>query len=568
MALALPAQAAARANGARALTERSVVGLVLVLIALFLTVFVALPLIIMLGKSFEDRHGAFAGLATYLEYFSTPALFNSIWNSLFVSITSAAVAVTLAFGYAMGLTRTLMPARGLFKSIALIPILAPSLLPGISLVYFFGNQGIARGLLFGETIYGPIGIILAEIFYVFPHVLIILLAALGSADARLYEASEALGAGFLRRFWTVTLPGARYGLVSAFFVGFTLVITDFGAPTVIGGQYNVLATDVYKQVFGQQNFAMGAVVGVVLLIPAILGFVVDRVVQNRQQATLTARSVPYAPKRKPAADLGATLFCAAVAVLLIAVVAMAGYASLVQYWPYKLNLTLAHYDFAQVDASGWSSYFNSIKLACWTAVFGTVIVFVGAYLVEKAPAMPVAKALVRLLAMIPLAVPGLVLGLSYIFFFNHPDNPLNFIYHTLAILVLCTIVHFYTVSHLTAATALKQLDAEFETVSASLKVPLFRTFWRVTVPICMPAILDIAIYFFVNAMTTVSALVFLYGPGNKPASVAVLNIDDAGEIAAAAAMAMMIVYTSAGVRVLHSLAENWLLRRTQAWRAR
>ena len=124
------------------------------------------------------------------------------------------------------------------------------------------------------------------------------------------------------------------------------------------------------------------------------------------------------------------------------------------------------------------------------------------------------------------------------------------------------------IHHLTAVTALKQLDAEFEAVSASLKVPVWSTFLRVTVPLCLPAILDIAIYFFVNAMTTVSAVVFLYSPETKPASVAVLNMDDAGEVAGAAAMAMMIVLTSAAVRALHALLSRALQARTQAWRRR
>ncbi|MBM3557938.1 MAG: putative 2-aminoethylphosphonate ABC transporter permease subunit, partial [Alphaproteobacteria bacterium] len=154
------------------------------------------------------------------------------------------------------------------------------------------------------------------------------------------------------------------------------------------------------------------------------------------------------------------------------------------------------------------------------------------------------------------------------FFFNEPANPLNIFYRTMAILALCTVVHFYSVCHLTAVTALKQIDSEFESVSASLKVPFYRTFLAVTVPICLPAILDIGIYFFVNAMTTVSAVVFLYTADTALASVAVLNMDDAGDVAPAAAMAMLIFYTSAGVRLLHWAATSRLLARAQAWRKR
>jgi iron(III) transport system permease protein len=167
----------------------------------------------------------------------------------------------------------------------------------------------------------------------------------------------------------------------------------------------------------------------------------------------------------------------------------------------------------------------------------------------------------------PMAVPGMVLGLGYIFFFNSPRNPLNFLYGSMAILVLSTIIHYYTSSHLTAVTALKALDDEFESVSASLKVPFYKTFFRVTMPVCLPAILDIARYLFINAMVTLSAVVFLYSPDTKLASVAIVNLDEAGEIGAAAAMATLIVATSAAVCLLYALLTRILVRRTQAWRA-
>ena len=165
-----------------------------------------------------------------------------------------------------------MIGKGFFKTIAMIPILVPSLLSGNALVYLFGNQGIIKSFLFGYSIYGPIGIIIAEAFYTFPHALLIIMTAFSIADARMYEAAISLRASRPKIFFTVTLPGVRYGLISAAFVVFTLVITDFGIPKVIGGKFNVLAVDVYKQVVGQQNFQMGAVVSVVLLIPAMLAF--------------------------------------------------------------------------------------------------------------------------------------------------------------------------------------------------------------------------------------------------------------------------------------------------------
>jgi iron(III) transport system permease protein len=540
----------------------------MVLIGLFLVVALAIPLGVMLAKSFQDGRGAFVGLANYLRYFQTPALARSIYNSFFVAVVSTAVTVPLAFVYAYALTRSRLPLRGLFKTIALVPILVPSMLPGIALVYLFGNQGVVKGLLLGQPIYGAIGIVIAEVFYSFPHALLIIVTALSLADARLYEAAVALRASRPRIFATVTLPGARYGLISATFVVFTLVITDFGAPKVIGGQYNVLATDVYKQVIGQQNFQMGAAVSVLLLIPAAFAFLADRLAQRRQVALLSARAVPYEPKPSRRLDRAMLAFCLVVSVFLVGMIAMSQYAALVRFWPYNLTLGLSHYDFDRLGTGGWAAYGNSIRLSLYTALVGTVVIFVGAYLVEKARGFVAGRVLFQLLAMMPMAVPGLVLGLAYIFFFNHPDNPANGLYRTMALLVVNTVVHFYTVAHLTGVTALKQMDPEFEAVSASLKQPFYKTFWRVTVPVCLPAVLDIGIYLFVNAMTTVSAVVFLWAPGTELASVAVIDMDDAGQTAAAAAMAMMILYTNVGARVVHLGLVRWLERRTQAWRRR
>jgi iron(III) transport system permease protein len=173
---------------------------------------------------------------------------------------------------------------------------------------------------------------------------------------------------------------------------------------------------------------------------------------------------------------------------------------------------------------------------------------------------------VRLLAMLPMAVPGLVLGLGYIFFFNAPGNPLNGLYQTMTLLVICTIIHFYTTGHLTAVTALKSLDAEFEAVSASLKVPFFTTLRRVTLPICMPTLIDIARYFFINAMTTISAVVFLYAPETRVATMSIIRLDEAGEAGAAAACAVLVTATSSVVTVLFMLVGAWIGKTTQAWR--
>ncbi len=541
----------------------------LLLVALGLMAFLAAPLLAILQKAIEDGQGRFVGVANFIAYAKTPALLQSLWNSVWVSLLVTLVTIPTAFGFAYALTRSRMRFARLARTITLVPLLAPSLLAAISLIYWFGNQGVLKSWLTQlgiEQIYGAPGIVLAEIFSTFPHALMILVTALAAADARLYEAADSMGTTAARKFFTITLPGAKYGLISAALVTFTLVITDFGIPKVIGGNFNVLATDVFKLVIGQQDFPKGAVVALLLLLPAVLTFAVDHWVSRKQTAMLTARAVPYRAKRAPLFDALMSLYCAAVCTLILAMLGMAVFASFTSFWPYNLTPSLRHYELGLVDAEVGTAFVNSLKMAAGTAVFGTALVFAGAYLLEKTQGLKPLRSAVRLLAMLPMAVPGLVLGLGYIFFFNAPANPLNGLYHTLTLLTVCTIVHFYTTGHLTAVTALKSLDAEFESVSASLKVPFYKTFWRVTLPICSPALVDIARYYFINAMTTISAVVFLYSPETKVAAIAILNLDEAGEIGAAAACAILIVAANTIATFIFMGLAWWIERRTQAWK--
>ena len=541
-------------------------GVSLILIVAVIAATVFLPLLTIFIKSVEDKDGNFIGIANYLQYFQTPALVDSIGNTLIVGVITTVIVISMAFVYAYALTRSCMPFKGFFRSIALIPLLAPSLLPAIALIYMFGNQGFMKWAMFGYEIRGPIGIVISLTFWIFPHVVMILTTALSTSDGRLYEAAKVLRTSKITTFFKITMPAAKYGVMSACFVAFIYTITDFGACKVIGGWFNVLSLDIYKQVVGQQNFQLGAVVSVMMLLPVVVTFAAQQLVQRKQTAQITPGSVPYNPKPNTRFDMIMLVYCVVVTIILIGILATAAYASFVTFWPYNLSLSLKNYQFNLMDGGSWLSYRNSVTMSIYTAFVGTAVIFTAAYFIEKSRRFTGIRSVLNIFTIVPLATPGMVLGLGYLFYFNAPENPMHFIYHTMAILVLANIVHYYTVPHLTATTALKQLDVEFESVSASLKVPFYRSFWYVTLPICLPAIVNIWIYLFVTAITTVSAVVFLYGHDTVIAAVAVLNMDDAGDIAPAAAMGMMIVYTAAGVRILHWIVSNFIEKKTQKWR--
>ena len=527
--------------------------------------FIAWPLVSILGQAFQPAAGGGAG-ARWQALWSDARLQRAALSSIGLALLTLAVVLPLALAYAFALTRSRLWGRPVWRLLALLPLLAPSLMPAISLVYLFGNQGLLKGWLGGASIYGPLGIVMGEAFYTFPHAVLILATSLALADARLYEAAESLGASTWRRLLTITLPQARYGLVAAGLVVFTLVVTDFGVPKVIGGQTPVLALEAYKQVIGQQNFSQGAVIGLLLLTPALLSFGAERWLARRQSAGLSGRSVRYQPPVNRWRDGLLGLLCAVVAVALLAGVGVAVAASFIKLWPYQMQFTLAHYDFDQMDGGGWQAFINSLKLAGGTALIGTPLLFFSAYLLAKTRAPAGLAALLRGLLMLPMAVPGLVLGLGYIFCFNPPGHPLHGMYGSLGLMVAATVVHFATTAHLTLSTALGQIDPEIEAVGRSLRRAWWTSCWRVTLPICVPALLDVARYLFVSAMTTVSCVIFLYTPDTMLASVAVLNMDDAGDTAPAAAMASLIVLSAGVVTVLMTGLAMALSRRSQAWR--
>ncbi|MGE0238338.1 MAG: ABC transporter permease subunit, partial [Parvibaculaceae bacterium] len=328
-----------------------------------------------------------------------------------------------------------------------------------------------------------------------------------------------------------------------------------------------LSSDIYKQVVGQQNFQMGAVVGVVLLVPTLIAFGLDQLLQRRAQASFSSRSVLYQP-RSSALDWPAFVFCALISVMILVVIGVAGWASFIKFWPYDLSLSLNSYRFDLVDMTGWASYWNSLKLAVVVSVFGTIFICFSAYLVEKFREYPLVRRFFHLLAMLPVATPGMILGLGYIFFFNSPINLLNVMFGGIMLMAINTVAHFYTVPHLMALTALKKLDREIELVSDSLKASRFTTMRRVTLPLCATTVLDIAVFLFVNSMTTVAALIFLYSGETKTAAIAAINLDDSGIPASALAMGMMIFYTCLFVKLGHAgmlaLLDRRVMRRPPA----
>ena len=506
---------------------------------LLLILFVLVPIWAILGYSFVMPDGSL-GFANYTNYLTSRRFLNILGNTFEVTIAVTVFTVILAYGFAYAVERTCMPLRRLLRMIALIPIFSPSLVQALGLQFLLGRNGIINRTFETEIdIYGFWGIFIADTLYAFPHAFLILTTALAASDARLYESAKSLGASAGRTFWTVTLPSTRYGIASATFVVFTIVITDFGNPVMIGGNYSVLAVEIYNQVSGQSNFAMGAVVGVVLLLPAALAVLAEKSIARRQFAAVTAQSVLLVPKAERLRDRTFFVCCGFVAVVIFTVVGVVVYASFVRLWPYNLSFTLRHYQFDVQN--GIEPLWTSIYVAIITAVLAMIVVIAAAYANHQ-----VQSRLIRgfyFLAILPAAVPGMVLGLGYVLAFNNPAHPVYAIYGTMLIIAICNLYHYHAQGFLLATTNLKQISRTFDEASATLGASRLTTFRRITLPLIWPTIISVGVFYFMRAMVTLSAVIFLITPSTQLASVSVLYLDERGALNQAAAFAVCIMAT-------------------------
>lgn len=544
---------------------------IFVALVFILSMFLIVPLGYLFVQAFMNMDGEFVGLTNFYEYLKSPALVQSFKNTMFVSFTSTLIATVLALVYAYGLRRSNIRFKGFFKNIAMLPLFAPTMMHGIGLVYLFGNKGlITQGLGIEIPLYGSLGIVIAQVIYVFPQIFMILDVALSSTDYRLYEASRSMGVSKVREFFYITIPSIKYSLISSSFVAFTLAFTDFGAPKVVGGNYNVLSIDVYKQIIGQQNMPMGATVGIMLLIPAIISFLVTQKVQKKQSSSINAKSIPYEIKENKKRDRIFETFILIVALGIIGIMGTVLVASLVKIWPYDLSLTLDHYSMKN-SLDGLKPFMNSIVMSLLTALIGTVFVFGFAYLTEKVKGMDKIKSFAHFLSTLPMALPGLVFGISYVLFFNTPEfnidnklyilNYFNPLYGTIFLMVFCNIVHFLSVTFITATTAIKKVDSELDMVAQSLGIKGASLLKNITLPLCLPSVLENFMYLFLNSMVTVSALIFLYTAKLKVAGISIVQLDDKGSTAEAAALAVLIVITNIIAKLMFEIIKNKLSRK-------
>jgi iron(III) transport system permease protein len=453
---------------------------VTVCVGVALLFFMLFPIGTILWTSFI-KEGSFT-LENYFKYFQNPRISRSLYNSFYVSIITMAITTILAFFYAYALQRTTIRGKVFFYIIAFMPLIAPSIMQALALIFLFGRNGLitAHLLKISWSIYGAPGIIASEVLYCFPHAVVILYTTLSAVDTRLDEAAQSLGASPLKVFWKVTVPSAKYGLVSAAALTFNLTITDFGNPVVIGGDYNVLATEIYSQVTNLFRFDLGATISVILLVPSICAFLINYYISKRSFALISGAARPFLQPSRKFKKWGFTIYCGLIALAIMLVFATVILGSFVKVWPYDWTLTLKHYHFPSLG--GYASIWTSFKVSLAVGLLGAFFTLIAGYIVEKKK--PFGVEFLYLLSVMPAAIPGLVMGLGYILAFNYP---IFFFYGTSSIIVICVIICNFTLGTLSSVANLKNIDPSVEEAAISLGADSVRTFIRVIFPLSMVA---------------------------------------------------------------------------------
>ncbi|MEP2639677.1 ABC transporter permease subunit [Roseobacter sp.] len=511
-----------------------------------LALFFLYPMSIVFLRSITTPDGTY-GLGNYAEVLGSKGFWRATQHSMTMGAATTALSVFLGFIIAHGLHRCAFRGKWLIRGAIVLPLLAPSLVQALGLIFLLGRNGlISRAIGIELEIYGFWGLLIANTLYALPQAVMIIGASLVLLDARTYEAAEVIGAKPLRQFRDLTLPAIVFALLNSAFVVFIITITDFGNAAVIGGDYSVLATEIYTQVIGLRNFNMGAVVGIMLLLPTVISYVIERQSMKRQQGRHATNVQTFVPRFYAIRDVPMATACFVVVAAILSVIGIVIYASFVKLWPYNHDLTFKHFNITL--AGGYASLWITIAISVGAAAGGTFLIFIMAMGLRKLSG-GLAQTL-QVLAAMPAAVPGIVLGLAYILTFNSTATPLYLLYGTATLIAVINFYHYHTQAFLTVMTGFRQFPAALEEAASTLGAGFGRTAVTVVAPFVAPMLVAVFFFLFMRSMVTLSAVVFLTTAKLDVAAVTIMRLDDAGLTSQAAAFStcvMAVVCVALGV---------------------
>lgn len=495
------------------------------LLVLYLLVSVALP-IVYLFSSIRGQHIS--------EVLSSAQFLPMLKNSVVTTVIATAVSVLLSFLLAYMLNRSNIRFKSFFVVLFTIPMLIPSISHGMGLVFLFGDNGIVTNLLgLNIGLYGYKGIVMGSVLYSFPVSFLMFNDSFQYEDYTVYEAAGVLGMSKLRQFVSITLPSMKRTVVSAVLAVFTMIFTDYGVSLMTGGTDMTLPVYMYREVIGMMNFSGGAVIGVVLLLPAMIAFIMDLRNSgiNASNSTVTKS---YFIEENKARDIAVYIIFAVVIVLLCLPIVAFVLLSFVKQYPVDMTFSLE--TAKKLLSGGIGQYFiNSVAIALLTSLLGTCLSYFSAYITARSR-KSVSNGMLHFISMLSLAVPGIVLGLSYVLTFKNVP-----IYGTIFILVVVNVAHFFSSPYLMAYNSISKFNPNLEDVADTLGISRMRLLVSVYIPSTRATIVEMYSYFFVNAMITISAVSFLMNFRTMPLSLLIPQLESQSFIEGTAMVSLLIL---------------------------
>ncbi|WP_342557464.1 ABC transporter permease subunit [Lysinibacillus sp. FSL P4-0201] len=485
------------------LKTNKIMKLIFLPILLFFLFFLIVPLLYMFWQSFKI--GNVVTTQNYIEALRNIEIREAFTNSFKVSFVASVITTILAFwlAYAVHFTTMHRHTKKLVQIGITLPMLLPTITYGFVLIYTFGNQGILTKLV-GQplfTIYGYNGLVIGYVLYTLPVAFILMQNSMQYIDKRFLLVSILMHDQPMRRFYHTVYRPMVGTIGGAFILTFVLSFTDFGIPASVGGNYRVIATELYQAMLGSiVHFERGAVISVLMLVPAVLGVVMLTILErfNFQYKQVGQSELVKHRLRDTLFTIYSILCVTAVCIIFLTMFIV----PFTKGYPYDFSFTLEHVQNVLAEKDLTKVYINSLIVAVLTAILGVGITFMSALLNTRTPLK--GRKSLDVTSMMTNTVPGMVLGLSYLFFFNGSSLKGTFL-----IVIACNIVHFFSTPYLMAKNSLQKMDPTWEVTAELLKDSWLKTVIRIILPNIRPTIYQMFSYYFLNAMVTVSGVIFL-----------------------------------------------------------
>lgn len=487
----------------------------------------------------------------YKDILTNPEITNALFNSLKVSSTAAMVTTILAFfmSYTLHMTRASTWTHSYIKNMTLLPMFVPTITYGFILMYLFGNEGILSNILseLPFTIYGKNGLFIGYIIYTLPAAYLIISNAFNYIDHRFYYISSLMKDGKMRRFYHTLLRPLFIPIGNAFILSFILSFTDFGIPASIGADYNVISITLYQMILGSiPKFAEGAVIAMLMLIPAIIGFIFLTIIEkwNVQQRAISHKNLPLRKWH----DRFVNVCAITIATVILLIFLVMFIVPFTQDYPYQLDFTLTHIISVINDEILLDVYIQSLFVAIATAFFGTLISFASALITVRTKVK--GKQSLNIMSLITNTVPGMILGLSYLLLFQNSS-----IKGTFLIVIISIIVHYFTTPYVMAKGALEKLDQSWDVTSSLLQDQWYETIFKIILPNMKTTIIEMMNYYFINAMVTISGVIFLVSTSTQLVSTEINQLQHFNRFTDIFILSILILITNVCIR---SISSCWL----------